>query len=177
MKILGIFKFDVICIKYVFLVLCSQRRCCPTCWTRGAMSVTRLRRAGTGRCYLPGRAAWWGIQVSSLTQIFFGVGRVGHYRCRGRQPPRRWYVAVLERRTSMSVVICMCWKGCILTPGRFFRDLTWAIILWGLLIFGCSSPAAQHPVDVQFERFMWFLWCIRVKKMDPSYVTGLFDMY
>jgi hypothetical protein len=69
-----------------------------------------------------------------------------------REPPSgRWYFVVSESRTSTSVVTCMCWTGCIPTLGRFFRNLTWAMILWGFLLFGCPPPAAQDLVDV--ERF------------------------
>ena len=116
-----------ICINFFVLVLCSRRWClvfldkaAATC-SRGAMSGSGLRRAGTGRCYLPGRAAWWGIWVTSSNWIFFGGGRMGHARCRGNRPPRRWYVVVSERRTSTSVATCICWTGYIPIHGRFFR--------------------------------------------------------
>jgi hypothetical protein len=34
----------------------------------------------------------------------------------------------IQRRTSISVVTCICWKGFLLGPGRFFWDLTLAMI-------------------------------------------------
>jgi hypothetical protein len=116
----------------------------------------------TGRCYLLRHAAWWGIWVLSSTRIFFGGGRVGQAWYRGNRPARRWCVAISERRMSTSVVVCMCWKGFLPTPGRVFRDLMWDMILCGFLIFECPPPVAQHPVDVRFERIMGVLWCTSV---------------
>ena len=122
------------------------------------MCGTGLHRAGTVRCYLPGRAAWWGIRVTSSTRIFCGGSRVGHARCRGSRPPRRWYVAVSGRRMSTSIATCIYWIGSMTVGGRFFRGflLTWAMTLWGFLLFGCAAPAAQHPaaqepVEVSFR--------------------------
>ena len=120
------------------------------------MSGTGLRRAGTGRSYLPGRATWWGTRLLSSTRSFFGGGRVGHYRCRGSRPPRRWYVVVSGRRTSMSVVIWLHWMSCSPIPGRVFSRLTRAMLVWWFLISGCSPPAAQDP------RVVVVFWCIRV---------------
>ena len=160
--------------------ICFRRRCVLIVdsaattkdWAPPGMSGTGLRRAGTGRCYLPGGAAWWGIRVPSSTRSLFGGGRVGHDRCRGSRPPRRWYVAVSGRRTSTSVAIWLRWTSGSPIPGSFFRDLTWAMILWWFLLFGCSPPAAQDPrVDVQFDWarciirdvlviFIWYYCCI-----------------
>ena len=159
---------------------------------RGAMSGTGLHRAGTGRCYLPGRAAWWGIGVSSSTRSFFGGGRVGHNRCRGSRPPRMWYVAVSGRRTSTYVATWLRWTTCSPIPGSFFRDLTRAMFLWWFLLFGCSPPATQEPgVDVQFDwarcisDIMWYYCCINWIIRDVLVIlydniivaTGLFEMY
>ena len=129
----------------VFLVCCFRRRC--PYWTTGAMSGTGLPRAGTGRWYLPGRAAWWGIRVTSSTRILFGGSRVGHARCSGSRPPMRWCVAVSGRRRSTSVATCTCWRRSIVISGRFFRGilLTRAMCLWWFLLFGCAAPPAQHP--------------------------------
>ena len=116
------------------------------------MSGTGLHRAGTGRCYLPGRAAWWGIGLPSSTRSFFGSGRVGHFWCGGSRPRRRWYIAVSVRRTSTSVATWLRWTTTSPIPGSLFRDLTPAMILWWFLLFGCSPPMAQEPgVDVQFD--------------------------
>ena len=104
------------------------------------MSGTGLRRAGIGRCYLPGGVGWWGASPS-LTRSLFGGGRVGQWRCRGFRTPRRWYVTVSARRTSTSVATWLRWRAGSTIPGRFFRDLTGAMILWWFLIFGCPPPA------------------------------------
>ena len=74
------------------------------------MSGTGLRWAGTGRCCLEGRAAWWGTRprVPSSTLISFGGVRVGQFQCGGTRPRRRWYVAVSGRRISTSIL-----HGCI----------------------------------------------------------------
>ncbi len=69
------------------------------------MSGTGLRRAGTGRCYLPGGAAWWGASPS-LTRTFFGGGRVGQWWCGGLRTPRGWYV-------TMSAKACPLLHGCV----------------------------------------------------------------
>ena len=73
-------------------------------------------------------------------------------------PPQRVYVAMSGRRMSTSVATCICWIGSIAIPGRFFRGflITWAMTLWGFLIFGCAAPAAQHsaaqdPVEVSLR--------------------------
>ena len=105
------------------------------------MSGTGLRRAGIGRCYLPGDVGWWGGSPL-LTRFFFGGGRVGQWRCRGFRTPRRWYVTVSARRTSTSVATWLHWRACSTIPGRFFRDLTGAMILWWFLLFGCPPPAS-----------------------------------
>ena len=108
------------------------------------MSGTGLRRAGIGRCYLPGGVGWWGASPS-LTRSLFGGGRVGQWRCRGFRTPRRWYVTVSARRTSTSVATWLRWRAGSTIPGRFFRDLTGAMILWWFLPFGCPPPA---PIPV-----------------------------
>ena len=135
--------------------ICSRRLRCParilvvdsvarTC-LRGAMSGTGLRRAGTGKCYLPGRASWWGTGLPLSTRSFFGGVRVGHFRCGSSRPRRRWYVALSGRRTSTSVATWMrCMSGSPI-PGRFFRDLTRAMILWWFLLFGYPPLAPQEP--------------------------------
>ena len=44
-------------------------------------------------------------------------------------PPQRWYVTVSARRTSTSVATWLRWRAGSTIPGRFFRDLTGAMIL------------------------------------------------
>ena len=88
-----------------------------------------------------GGVGWWGASPS-LTRSLFGGGRVGQWRCRGFRTPRRWYVTVSARRTSTSVATWLRWRAGSTIPGRFFRDLTGAMILWWFLIFGCPPPAS-----------------------------------
>ena len=44
-----------------------------------------------------------------------------------------------------SVATWLRWRAGPTIPGRFFRDLTGAMILWWFLLFGCPSPA---PIPV-----------------------------
>jgi hypothetical protein len=76
---------------------------------------------------------------------------MGQARCRGRRPPRRWYVDVSERRTSTCVATCICWIGFLTGLGRFFRDLTLAMIPLAFYIFGLFPSVAQHQVDVDYS--------------------------
>jgi hypothetical protein len=112
-----------------------------------------LRRADTGRCHLLEHAAWWGIQGPLSTRIFFGGGRVGQAWCGGRRPSRRWYIDVLERRTSTSVATFICWIGILTGVGRFFRDLTLAMIPLAFHISGLLPSVAQHQVNIDYS------WC------------------
>jgi hypothetical protein len=139
---------------YKYRVFVCQRPWCPTRSTRWAMFGSGLHRAGTGRCHLLERAAWWGIQGPLMTRISFGGGRVGQARCGGRRPPKRWYVDVSERRTSTSVAICICWISLLIGVGRFFRDLTLAMVPLAFHIFGLLPSVAQHQVDVDYS------WCV-----------------
>ena len=97
------------------------------------------RRLGGGRCYLPGDVGWWGASPL-LTRSLFGGGRVGQWWCWGFRTPRRWYVSVSGRRTSTPIATWLRWREGSIIPGRFFRDLTGAMILWWFLIFGCPPP-------------------------------------
>ena len=97
-----------------------------------------------GRCYLPGGVGWWGASPS-LTRSLFGGGRMGQWWCRGFRTPRRWYVTVSARRTSTSVATWLRWRAGSTIPGRFFKDLTGAMILCWFLLFGCPPPA---PIPV-----------------------------
>jgi hypothetical protein len=76
---------------------------------------------------------------------------MGQARCGGRRPPRRWYVDVLERRTSTSVAIFISWIGLLTGVGRFFRDLTLAMIPLAFHIFGLLPSVTQHQVDVDYS--------------------------
>ena len=133
------------------IVFCCQR--CParilavdtsatTSCFREPMSGTGLHRASTGRCYLQGRDAWWGTRprVPSSTLISFGGVRVGHFRCGGSRPRRRWCVAVSGRRTSMPVATWLLGTLGSPIPGRFFGEITRAMIQWWFLHFGCPPP-------------------------------------
>jgi hypothetical protein len=144
-------------VNCVFSLCCFRRRC--PYWATGAVSGTGLPRAGTGRCYLAGLAAWWGFRVTSSTRILFGGSRVGQTRCSGSRPPMRWYVAVSGRRTSTSVGTWPCWRGSTVTFGRFVRGclFTRAMSLWWFLLFGCAlRPPLSSP------RFRTRLECLRV---------------
>ena len=88
-----------------------------------------------------GGVGWWG-DSPSLTRSLFGGSRVGQWRCRGFRISRRWYVTVSARRTSTSVATWLRWRAGSTIPGRFFRDLTGAMILWWFLIFACPPPAS-----------------------------------
>ena len=138
-----------------FSCLCSRRRClvsvvdsaaAPTCWIGVLQSRTGLRRAGTGRCYLPGRAAWWGIRVTSSTRISFGGYTMRQASTRGSRRPRRTYGAVSERRTSTSIATCVCCRtrGRIGVPGsscRGYLTLACPICLLRFHLFGSAAPA------------------------------------
>jgi hypothetical protein len=78
---------------------------------------------------------------------------------REARPPRRWYVDVLERRTSTSVATCICWIGLQIGVGRFFRDLTLAMIPLAFHIFGLFPSVAQHQVDVDNLLLYWWIIC------------------
>ena len=91
-----------------------------------------------------GGVGWWGASPS-LTRSLFGGGRVGQWQCRGFRTPRRWYVTVSARRTSTSIATWLRWRAGSTIPGRFFRDLTGAMILWWFRPFGCPPPA---PIPV-----------------------------
>jgi hypothetical protein len=84
---------------------------------------------------------------------------VGQAWCGGRQPPRRWYVDVSERRTSTSVATYICWIGLQAGVGRFFRDLTLAMILLAFHIFGLFPSVAQHQVNVDYLLLYWWIIC------------------
>jgi hypothetical protein len=122
------------------------------------MFESGLRRAGTRRFHLLEHAAWCGIWGPLLTRICFGVGRVGQARCRGRRPPRRWYIDVSDRRTSTSVATFICWIGLLTGIGRFFR----------------GSHISYDPVSVPH------LWFVTIRGSAPGlrwlfvicYVTG-----
>jgi hypothetical protein len=76
---------------------------------------------------------------------------VGQAWCGGRRPPRRWYIDVSERKTSTFVATYIYWIGLLTGVGRFFRDLTLAMIPLVFHIFGLLPSMAQHQVDVDYS--------------------------
>ena len=85
-----------------------------------------------------GGATWRGaplgeepdLGVPSSTLIFFGGIRVGHIRCRGSRPHRRWCVAMSGRKMSTSIATWLLWttSGSPLLGG-FFGQMTGDMIL------------------------------------------------
>jgi hypothetical protein len=57
----------------------------------------------------------------------------------------------------MSVATCICWIGLQTGVGRFFRDLTLAMIPLAFHIFGLFPFVAQ--VDVDYVLLYWWIIC------------------
>ena len=138
--------YSICCRRCPARILAVEPFATTSCF-RGPMSGIGLRRAGTRRCYLQGRGAWWGTRprVLSSTLISFGGIRVGHFRCGGSRPRRRWYVAVSGRRTSTSIATWFLWTSGSPIPGRFFGQMTGDMVPWWFLLSGCPLLAPQEP--------------------------------